>query len=312
MIEVNFDKWRKFLESHKIYEFLKEIPTDLKNVYNKVQKDIGEHQESFSKTLNLADYDFCNMIVNVTVTFKRSNKIKYYSNVNIYDVIFEPEKTIQIPVIIEDVEIDNNKMWSLIAHELRHIYDVITINDEDEADMRDFIKSQHIEKLRENENFLNFTNLVYLSLEHELIARNTMLYEQFKFCDCSKNELYELFKKTFIYEALQNLKNFNHLNIIKNTSLQEQLKYTNSFISYIGGEPVKNSDDVKTFYLKWENFFIEKSNEYLSEAYEILDEIANKKINESFYYEKYASYNEIGFFTVKKLLKNIYEDYIKL
>ena len=43
--------------------------------------------------------------------------------------------------------------------------------------------------------------------------------EQFINCKCSKDELYNLFKKTYMYESFIILKNFNHLKFIKKISI---------------------------------------------------------------------------------------------
>lgn len=185
-----------------------------------------------------------------------------------------------------------------MSHEIRHIYDVHEINDK--ADMESFVKSLYLSTIKKNKinkNFIYFLDMVYLSLEHELISRNTMIYENFINCNCSKEKLYELFEKSFMYESLMMLNDFNYENLLKEPDI---LKNTNDFIHYFGGEICKNENDLSTFYQNWKKYFNLKSIEYIEESRKILDNI---------YSDVKENKHEIK--TVKEILLTIHNKYIK-
>ena len=149
-------------------------------------------------------------------------------------------------------------------------------------------------------------NLVYLSLEHEMIARHNMLYEMFRWQGFSnKNELYKLFEKSYTYDALIQLRGFDFNNFIKNEDI---LDFTYKFSKSIGD----NFDgDIVKYYSIWNNFFIRKSDEFLgyvySMLYDVIDDIKNERI-----YERLCgliSYNEnIGMGVYNKLLSKMIDD----
>lgn len=298
-------KWLKYI---KIFEeFQKEIPQILKDVFYKIRKDIGNPTSSFNKILDLNDYNFIDTKINLTVNFNKliTNKsyhdreIIYHSDINIYDLIHF-KKIIDVPIDITDVNIDIDKLCSIISHEMRHIYDVHVI-DED-VDFHSFVSSlylQNLKKGKRNKKFIYFLDMVYLSLEHELIARNTMIYENFINCRCSKDKLYELFKKSFMYKSFILLNNFNYNELLNSEKILEN---TNDFINFFGGDQCENKEDLILFYQKWKEYFALKSNEYLKESYKVLDDVQNL-INEN------ENKKEIK--NVKIMLKEIYENYIK-
>jgi hypothetical protein len=301
----NRKKWLKYIKVFE--EFNKEIPNELRDIFNKIRKELGNPTKSFTKILDLNDYNFVDIRVKLIVNFTEissiepyeNRKVIWYSNININD-LNEKKHIVDIPINIIDTHINIDRLSSTISHELRHIYDYYVANDE--ADMKSFTDGLYINLLKNNHNnpeFLNFLELVYLSLEHELIARNTMIYENFINCRCNKEELIELFKKTYIYESLIILKSFNHNKLNYNNEL---LKNTNDLIKYFGGNLCNNIEDVKIIYKNWENYFKLKSDEYIEEAYKVLDDIYNVIKENS---------NHKMNMTAKELLLDIYNKYIK-
>ena len=292
----------------KIYEeFVKGIPDELKNIFNKVRKDVGGQTSSFKKILDLEKYGLVKDVkIFLDVSYEKSNYSNYYSNINIFELLNPIEyKTINIPIHIRDVSIDNDKLISIISHEIRHIYDFYLANDD--SDIESFLKSLYLNKLK-NDNvfhreFNNFLNLVYLSFEHELIARNTMIYENFINCNCSKEELFSLFEKTYIYESLIRLKEFKHEDVLK-ISKNELIQYTNLFLEFFKENKI---DDIEKYYQNWEIYFKSKSDEYLKEAYNVLNDIYNKKIYEHFHPNEYPSYKEN--INMKNIILKIHENF---
>ncbi|MCK9415963.1 hypothetical protein M0Q97_04815 [Candidatus Dojkabacteria bacterium] len=249
--------------------------------------------------------DFCDLIICLDVKFNKLNSgiryedkdIIYYSNININDLVLGKEKTI-IPIIIYDVNLNIDKLISIISHEIRHIYDVYTINDE--SDMKSFINTLYYTELLKNETdkyFVDFLQLVYLSLEHELIARNTMIWEMFRNCKCEKNELYKLYYESYMYKSFNLLNSFNYHNLIDVNNIEK----VNNFINYFGGSLCENENDIIIFFKKWQKYFKEKSDEYLKEGYKVLNDILN--INE-------FKNSDIKIINVKDLLLYIHNNYI--
>jgi len=302
---INRNKWLKYIKLYE--EFNREIPEELKNIFNKVRIEIGKPLESFTKIIDLNDYGFKDIKIKIIVEFNKDNstlpycdrKTMYGSNINVND-LFENKEVMNIPINIFDREIDIDKLSSVVSHEIRHIYDFYNVNDK--SDMDSFIHLLDINRLKKNHKnfeFLNFLELVYLSLEHELIARNTMIHENFINCKCSREELIELFKKTYVYESLIILDTFDSNKIKYDDKL---LKSINEFVLYFGGNECENENDIRIFFNNWEKYFKMKSNEYIKEAYKVLDNLYNA-IKENYDYK-----NNI---TVKELLLNIYNKYIK-
>lgn len=276
--KINKNTWLSYLKTYE--DFNKNIPDVLKKLFKDIKDIIGTQTDSFEKSINLNDLNFCDIIINIKVNFNKLNNNKpyhkkdiiYYSNININDLI-ENNDIIDIPIDISDVNINMNKLISVISHEIRHIYDVYTINDE--SDMESFIRTLYYNKLSKSENnndFKYFLYLVYLSLEHELIARNTMIYEMFIECNCSKEELIKLFEDSYIYESFIKLNDFNYTNLKNIPNIIEKV---NDFINYFGGNICQNNDDVILFFTNWKEYFKNKSDEYIIESYKIIDDVFN-------------------------------------
>jgi len=304
MMKLNKDIWLKYLKTYESFNV--DIPEGLKYVFNEVRKRIGNPTSSFTLDVNLNDFDFCDLILNIEVEFNeiKSNlsyedkDIIYYSNLNIEDIVKNEVKT-KIPVKICDISINLDKLSSVISHEIRHIYDIYMVNDE--SDMKSFINSLYYHKLSKKEtdkHFLNFLRLIYLSLEHELIARNTMIWEMFINCKCSKQELYKLYKETFMYKSLTYLNYFNYNDLL----LIDDIKIkVNEFISYFGGNPCQTDEDIKLFFKNWSFYFKSKYKEYTIEAYKVIDDLI--QINE-------LKYNKPKVKNIKEILLEIHNEYI--
>lgn len=302
-MEIDRNKWFKYIKLYE--EFNREIPEELKKVYNKLRIDIGKPTESFNKIINLNDYDFVDLKINLSVNFQllKSNLpyhdrgIKYYSNININDIL-ENKNILDLPVFISDTELRTKRLCSLLAHEFRHIYDIYTI--QEESDMNSFRNDLYIQVLRKgnkNEDFNYFLHLLYLSLEHELVARNSMIYENFISCYIDYEKLKILFEQSYLYKSFEELKNFDYVKVINSNNI---IKNTNLLIDKIGGIPCQTHIDIENFYNNWNDYFIKKSNEYLLEAFKVLKEISIVKESNEYKGKK-----------VKDILINIYNRYIK-
>jgi len=267
----------------------KSVPHLLKKISSIIRKDIiSNGNKSFNKSYSIDGID-CNIKVN----YKFGDHQPYYSNVNIYEILTEPDKNINIPINVVDKDIDINYLMSIILHELRHIYDIYTVADD--IEMNEFLKAYGFDKFKKMK-FPFFTDLVYLSLEHELIARHNMLYELFRWINITdKNKLYEIFKKSYTYTALNELKKFDYIKFIKSNDISQLIIFTKQFILHMKtNEIINNENDLYIYYKKWSEFFIEKSNEFALYVDDLLDDVINDVMNNKVYERMcgYISYNE--------------------
>jgi hypothetical protein len=284
----------KYLQCYEAFQE-KDIPNQLKKLSNIIRNDlINNGNNNFKKEYNL---EFLNIIV--IINYIKGKKESYYSNVNILDIISDFDKPIDIIVNIKDEEIDINHLLSIIIHETRHIYDIITINNN--YDIHDFIKTIELNKYNKfsSEAFEQFIYLVYLSLEHELLARNNMIYPSFRWLNIvNKNELIKIFNKTFIFKSLTFLKTFDSINFInyylKKHNIDSLINKTNNFIINVANDNniCKNKNDLLYFYKKFEDFFKSKSEEYYQYALNSIDDVINDIKNDKIYELKQYTYNE--------------------
>lgn len=304
MNQINKNLWYKYIKTYE--SFNKEIPNELKELFNNIRELIGNPTDSFNMNIDLKKLNFCDLVIELNVEFNKLNNgipyddkdIIYYSNINVFDLVTN-KTIIKIPILIKDIALDINKLSAVISHEIRHIYDIYNINDE--SDMKSFTKSLYYTELKKketNKNFINFLNLIYLSLEHELIARNTMIWEMFKYCKCSKEELYNLYYKSYMYKSFNILKSFKYESLINE---KEIIIKVNNFINYFGGNICKNENDILLFFQNWEKYFNDKSDEYIEEGYIVLNDILS--INEH-------KYNKLSVKNVKDILLYIHSNYI--
>lgn len=267
----------------------KSVPDILKKISTQVRKDIiNNGNNSFNKPYAIDEIDFV-----VKVNYQNAPHQPYYSNVNIYEILTKPENPVEIQINVTDEQIDTNYLMSIVLHELRHVYDVYTISDD--VEINEFLKTNGFNTFK-NTEFSYFIDLIYLSLEHELIARHNMLYELFRWINITdKDKLYEIFKQSYTYTALNELQSFNSEKFIANHDVNKLFVFTRKFITQINDNfSVNNINDLHNYYKKWESFFTEKSHEFSSYVNELLTDVVSDVTNNKVYERLtgYISYNE--------------------
>jgi len=299
-------KWNQFIdENSQIFEDFKDksFPVLLKKIYSLIRKDIINNGDNFFNN----NYQIDSFNIDIVINYQKGNKEPYYSNINIYDILTEPEKPVIIPVKIVDDKIDIDYLMSIISHEIRHIYDIYTVSGD--VEIQEFVKSMTISKFKNK--CPEFVELVYLSLEHELITRHNMLYEMYRYINIiDKDKLFEIFKKSFVYEALTKLQNFDYLEFIKKPDI---LEFTKEFSESIGDQ---FDGDLIKYYSNWNNFFKQKSQEFIEYVNDILDDIIEDVKNNEIYERLcgYISYNEdignkVSLKIFEKLIENKNENF---
>jgi predicted ATP-grasp superfamily ATP-dependent carboligase len=149
--------------------------------------------------------------------------------------------------------------------------------------------------------------MIYLSLEHELIARNNMIYPFIKFRNVDIDEAKKIVKTSFINKSFVLLEEFDYNMFINSIDKDELVKLTNIF-----NKEVLNQTDIITdvveFYKKWEDFFKQTSIEWRKEIDNEIDRLYEFIDTNEFILHSYHQ-NMIGF--AQKVLIEVYKNKIK-
>ena len=256
---------------------------DLKDLSYELTNEISNVKLPYSKLLNFGG-------IEVDIKIVKSNK--YYSNIDWvkflkgdYEVIVE---------VIEDYDI--NYVVSTIIHEIRHMID---FTDENlNAGLSSFDMDMNLRKYNIN-TFSEFYILVYISLEHELVARNNQIYPYIKFKNLSKGDSIEILKNSFIWRALDKLNSFDYEKFVVKFDTNFLIKTTNDFIKdclYDNETFIDNKDELILFYKVWDEYFRETSKKWHDLLLREVDVIYERKVNKEF-----IDYKEV----INKIWKNI-------
>ena len=285
-LKETLDPW-KLKQGIKSFNRQKEdvltIYGDLKDLSYELTKELSNVKLPYSKLLNFGG-------IEVDIKIVKSNK--YYSNIDWvkflkgdYEVIVE---------VIEDYDI--NYVVSTIIHEIRHMID---FTDENlNAGLSSFDMDMNLRKYNIN-TFSEFYILVYISLEHELVARNNQIYPYIKFKNLSKGDSIEILKNSFIWRALDKLNSFDYEKFFVKFDTNFLIKTTNDFIKdclYDNETFIDNKDELILFYKVWDEYFRETSKKWHDLLLREVDVIYERKVNKEF-----IDYKEV----INKIWKNI-------
>jgi hypothetical protein len=249
--------------------------------------------------------------INLNIFFQKNNKENYDAISNaIYVASLGDE--IEISANVFDNDINYDKLISSISHELKHVYDAVT-----DDDISSFLNTGSVYDLKNyfrNNSYIEFVNLIYLSLKHEMEARNHMIYDRLRWLKTyDEQQLKDEYKKTYIYKSLIMLKNFNYKYFIKQFNVNDLIKYTNIFISFFikNNTSIKNINELYNFYKNYEELFHNIADDYLIKANDVIYELIMdkkpymEKINLSIFRETNNDYLE-------ERLKSILENFLNL
>lgn len=269
-------KFKELFESINS-EYVKNI---LKNsgVENPIlhHKDLDELSEYFTNELSSIQlpfdkkYEIFGVLFDITI----SNGLSYSSHID-WDKFMNDVYKIDIKV---PNDYDLNYLTSTLIHELRHIIDFS--DGSKSSGLSSFLMDIHL-RIFNIGLFSEFYILVYLSLEHELLARNNQIYPYIKFKNLSKEESLNVLKKSFIWDALQNLNNFDSLSFIKKFKTYDLIKKTNSFIKNVLHDNkviIEDDNDLIEFYNIWDEHFKEISKNWTSILLSEVDRIYERKM----------------------------------
>jgi hypothetical protein len=257
---------------------------DLKDLSYELTKELSNVELPYSKLLNFGG-------IEVDIKIIQSNK--YYSSVD-WIKFLKGDNEIIIEV---KKDYDINYVISTIIHEIRHMIDFTDEN------LNSGLSSFDIDKNIRKYNidiFNEFFELVYIYLEHELVARNNQIYPYIKFKDLSKEESIEILKKSFIWNALEKLKSFDYINFVNKFDTNFLIKTTNDFIKdclYDNETIIDNKDELLSFYKVWDEYFGETSKKWHDLLLREVDVIYERKVTK-YYFNDYKEF-------INKIWKNI-------
>ncbi len=239
-------------------------------------KDLDELSEYFTNEFQLIQlpftkkYEIFGVLFNITISYGLS-----YSSYISWDKFMNDIYEIDIKV---PIGYDLNYLSSTLIHELRHIIDFS--DGAKSSGLSSFLMNIHLRNFNVG-LFSEFYILVYLSLEHELLARNNQIYPYIKFKNLSKENSLNILKKSFIWEALQILNNFNSLSFIKKFKTDDLIEKTNSFIKNVlhdNKTTIEDDNDLIEFYNIWDEYFKDISKNWTSMLLSEVDRIYERKM----------------------------------
>jgi hypothetical protein len=253
---------------------------DLKDLSYELTKELTNIKLPYSKLLNFGG-------IEVDIKIIQSNK--YYSSVD-WIKFLKGDNEIIIEV---KQDYDINYVVSTIIHEVRHMID---FTDENlNSGLSSFDIDKNIRKYN-IDKFNEFFELVYISLEHELVARNNQIYPYIKFKNLKKEESLNILKQSFIWTALTKLKSFDYINFVNKFDNDLLVKITNNFIKdclYDNETIIENKDELLSFYKVWDEYFRETSKKWHDLLLREVDIIYERKVSKDCFYDYKEFINKI-------------------
>lgn len=225
------------------------IHGDLKDLSAELTKEFSNINLPYTKLLSFGGIEVDIKIIQSNRNYSSVDWIKFLRGDN--EILIEVEPNYDINYVI-----------STIIHEIRHMIDFTDEN------LNSGLSSFDIDKNLRRYNidiFNEFYVLVYISLEHELVARNNQIYPYIKFKNLKKEDSIQILKQSFIWKALQMLKEFDYEKFINKFDQQVLINITNSFIKdclYDHDQNIENESDLIKFYKVWDEYFNEVSNNW--------------------------------------------------
>ena len=245
------------------------IDGDLKELSSKLTTELSNIKLPYTKLLNFGGIEVDIKIIQSNKNYSKVDWVKFLKGD--YEIIIEVEENY-----------DLNYAISTIIHELRHMLDFCDEN------LNSGLSSFDIDKNLRKYNidiFNQFYILVYISLEHELVARNNQIYPYIKFKNLTKEESIEILKKSFIWKALEMLKGFDYNGFINKFDISTLINITNNFIKdclYDNESYIENIDELRNFYKIWDEYFNEISDKWKKLLLREVDYVYERKINNQF------------------------------
>jgi len=154
--------------------------------------------------------------------------------------------------------------------------------------VKDYKFKKFINKNISGKTFKEFTDLIYLSFDHEMNVRCSQIYtylEQYKNLDIA--EIRNIYKKSELY--FEFLNNFDVSKFISKFDISDLLKMVNEFNTDMGYKNITEIE-LSRYFNNWNRFFKKQYLKY------------NKKIDKIIYSVKNENYYS-GYENIKELIK---------
>ena len=157
---------------------VEKIEYELKQVMLIIEEKIKkEGRYSFNFNIN-------NFPNHLNINIIKENMYKspeYHGEFDVIDAIKQQVENVNVTITIKDNEIDLDKLYSIIHHEMKHVYDLFNSNPDDFLNS-DFYKKYKFYQFKTEISLFKdeFSYLFYLSLKHECNSRINQLYEYLK------------------------------------------------------------------------------------------------------------------------------------
>ena len=277
-----------------------------KQILNKIK--LGENKFNF---------DFVNEIYlpisfNIVVYVEQKNKKDYNGFVDLDEILNKNYKDFNVNIFlkIKELKINYAEVFSIIQHELKHVYDYY--HDQNRKSMDQIVNLKSLEiKYETNDKLYRFLHLFYSATIHEMDAKCFMIYEKLRyFKTIDKSAMIKEFEKSYIYKELKSLNEFSYINFLKSVDKTILIEFTKDLIIHFYKEDFDDytNNEVIQFYKNAEIFFKHTYKKYLDKAYKIIEEIIldNTPYNENRYITS-LNYNKINKFEIQENINEIFE-----
>jgi hypothetical protein len=297
----NLKKYQEFSKSEeKIYEFAlkKHMNTIKEKITNNIIEGLNIFNFDFDFTNNkdMKEFDPFGVIFDIIIEFNKHNTIKnYYGSINEENVKKNNFRGFDINIKISDIDIDYYQLFSIIVHELKHVYDLYHHHHLESFD-RVLHTNGLINYYKNNKWIHDFMQLNYLALKHETEARIRMLYDKLYYLRTFDKSMIEIeYKKTYVYKSSKILIDFNHQNIIDNVDFNILFVFTNLFLKNILKKDyrITSKYELINFFKNAEEEFKKIGNSILDDCDKIIDKFIrdNNPYSESHYLTIDFDYN---------------------
>jgi len=269
-------KIKKFNENNSYTEILRELMIDLHEEIGYIDK--SDYDIDFDKKYGIK--------IKIHIEKSELKTISvYHAQTSIQNIIMTEFKKIFIDMYIEDDKFDQNKIYSILAHELSHYYQALSGEDIYFKSFNQMISIEDFKKgvTKYKNDFLDY---IYYNFQHELDARVDQSYEAHLYSKIKNFEdMLNNFYNRELYKMLIFLGNYNSKNMVSRYKSDELLDLTNQFNILYGIEEIK-IQQLNDYYKNWEKIFKTNSEEYIEKSKDALRQAFNKERR----YEEYVSY----------------------
>ena len=269
-------KIKKFNENNSYTEILRELMIDLHEEISYIDK--SDYNIDFNKKYGIS------ISIHIEKTDLKTISV-YHAQTSIQDIVINNFKKIHIDIYIEDDKFDQNKIYSILAHELSHYYQALSVEDKYFKSFNQMISIEEFKK-EVNKYKNDFLDYIYYNFQHELDARVDQAYEAHLYSKIKNFEdMLNNFYTRELYKMLIFLGNYNSKNMVEKYKTDDLLDLTNQFNTLYGIEEIK-IQQLNDYYKNWESIFKMNSEEYIEKSKDALKQAFNKEKR----YEEYVSY----------------------